>query len=286
MSKKTKGLLFNTVLYAFAFAIGLFLFTKIDDIFLAEAILTASATLVIYIVTCFIPDTSLYDPYWSVAPVIMVLAAMLKYDLWSANGVIIFGVILIWSVRLSINWLTTYKGLLNEDWRYKKYRDKYNAFGFAIINFVGLQYVPTIVVYAGLIPAFFILQNKGFSWWIIPGVIITLTGIALEFFSDRAIHKFLKNNRGQNKTCNISLWKYSRHPNYLGEMTFWTGIFVSFVALNPSIWYFGLGFISIIMLFLFVSIPMMEKHNLERRVDYVEYQNKTSMLLLLPNKDK
>ena len=39
-----------------------------------------------------------------------------------------------------------------------------------------------------------------------------------------------------------------------------------------------------IALFLFVSIPMMEKHNAERRIDYAEYKEKTSMLLLLPNR--
>ena len=80
------------------------------------------------------------------------------------------------------------------------------------------------------------------------------------------------------------MWKYSRHPNYLGEMSFWTGLYIYFVCLCPQIWYKGLGFVSVIALFFAVSIPLMEKHNAARREDYADYKAKTSLILLLPNK--
>ena len=284
MSEKTKGLLANIALYILAFAIGLIPFSIIENIFLAEAAFTATATLVIYIVTCFIPDTSLYDPYWSVAPPSMLFIAMIKYNYWSINAIILLTAFLIWSIRLTGNWAITYKGLLHEDWRYKMYRDKCSPFGFAVINFVGLQFVPTIVVYAGLIGAFHLLGTEGFSPLILPGIAVMIIGVSLEFVSDRAIHGFLRENKGKNITCDVSIWHYSRHPNYLGEMTFWTGVYIAFVFTLPSIWYFGLGFLLIILLFLTVSIPMMEKHNSERRVDYEEYKERTSVLIPLPNK--
>ncbi|MCR5456778.1 MAG: DUF1295 domain-containing protein [Clostridiales bacterium] len=284
MSKKTNGLLANVVLYILAFAIALIPFCLIDNIFLAEAAFTATATLVIYIVTCFVPDTSLYDPYWSVAPPVMLLIAMIKYNYWSTNAIIILSAFLIWSTRLTGNWVITYKGLLHEDWRYKMYRDKCTPFGFAVINFVGLQFVPTIVVYAGMIGAFNLLGTDGFSPAVIPGITVMILGVSLEFVSDRAIHRFLRENKGQNRTCDVSIWHYSRHPNYLGEMTFWTGVFISFACVLPDIWYFGLGFFLIILLFLTVSIPMMEKHNMERRPDYEEYKARTSVLIPLPNR--
>ncbi|MBO6061484.1 MAG: hypothetical protein J6P98_05140, partial [Clostridia bacterium] len=58
-------------------------------------------------------------------------------------------------------------------------------------------------------------------------------------------------------------------------------MYLYFVALLPSIWYKGLGFLAIVMIFLFISIPMMERHNMERRVDYAEYKAATPMLLPL-----
>ena len=67
-------------------------------------------------------------------------------------------------------------------------------------------------------------------------------------------------------------------------MTFWTGILLAFLGVCPEIWYYGLGFILIIALFLFISIPIMEKHNEERRTDYAQYKKRTSVLLLMPPK--
>ncbi len=284
MSEKNKGLLINLLLYVLALSAGLVPFAYTNDIFLAEAAFTVTATLVIYIVTCFIPDTSLYDPYWSVAPPVMLLAAMVKYDLWSVNAILMFACVILWAIRLTANWAITYHGLCHEDWRYGMFRERHGRFIFALINLFGLQLVPTIVVYAGLVGAFFVLQSDGFTPKIVIGLAVMLTGIALELISDTAIHRFLKDKDHSGRSCNVSVWKYSRHPNYLGEMTFWIGIFLAFIFVSPEIWYYGLGFILIVGLFLFGSIPMMEKHNEEKRTDYLEYKNKTSVLLLLPQR--
>ena len=283
-TEKERGLIINLILYVFAFAVGLVPFYMIRNMFLAEAAFTFTATAVIFIATCIYPDTSLYDPYWSVAPPVMLFAGMIKYHLWSIDAFLILFVILLWAIRLTRNWVYTYKGLGYEDWRYARYRKKLSKTGFVFVNLVGLQYVPTIVVYAGMVNAFFIAQQERFSLWMIPGLIVMLAGVVLEYIADTSIHKFLQDHKGEHITCNISVWKYSRHPNYLGEMTFWTGMYLVFLSLCPDIWYYGLGFLLIILLFLFASIPMMEKHNLERRPDYVQYQAKTSRVLILPVK--
>ncbi|MBO7369050.1 MAG: DUF1295 domain-containing protein [Clostridia bacterium] len=284
MKEKTKGLLVNLLIYLLAFGVGLIPFIFTENIFLAEAYFTLSATFVIYVITFFYPDTSIYDPYWSVAPPVMLLIAMIKYGYWSMNAILLFAGVCIWALRLTINWAITYKGLGHEDWRYANFRKKHNKFVFEIINFFGLQYVPTIVVYAGLVGAFFVLESTEFAPLMLIGIAIMILGSALEYFADTAIHAFLRENKGSMRTCDVAIWKYSRHPNYLGEMTFWVGVFVAFLAVRPDIWYYGLGFLLIELLFMTVSIPMMEKHNLERRPDYVEYKEKTSMLIPLPPK--
>ena len=284
MQAKTKGLLVNLLLYAVAFAIGAVPFSLIDDLLLAEAVFTAAATMVVFIVTCFIPDTSLYDPYWSVAPVVMLLLAMVKYRLFSINAILFFVCVCLWSIRLTGNWALTYKGLCREDWRYRRYREKLSPVGFFLINFAGLQYIPTIVVYLGLIGGFGVLRTEGFDPRLLVGLAVMLIGVALELVSDRAIHRFLREHAGEGRTCDASIWRWSRHPNYLGELTFWLGVFLCYLLTGAGKWYLGLGFLSIFALFLFVSIPMMEKHNLERRSDYEAYRARTSVLIPLPPK--
>ena len=284
MKEKRKGLLIDLVLYAAAFTAAAIPFRAIENIFTATAAFTAVATFIVFLGSCAFSDVSVYDPYWSVAPVVMLLADMLKYRLWNVNAWILLGVFLLWSVRLTGNWYITYKGLRHEDWRYAMYREKYPAPLFLFISFTGLHFVPTIVVYLGFIGAIFSIQKTAFAPLSLLGVLVMLAAVGLELFSDRAIHRFLRESAGERRSCDVSVWRYSRHPNYLGEMSFWTGLFLYFAALCPEKWYCGLGFLSIIALFLIVSIPMMEKHNTARRPDYADYKAKTSMLLLLPNR--
>ena len=284
MKEKTKGVLLDVLVYLLAFGVGLVPFILIDNVFFATAAFTATATLIVFLFSTVFSDVSIYDPYWSVAPIVMILIDMIKYRLYTGNAFVLAALFAIWSVRLTGNWYMTYKGLGHEDWRYAQYRMRYRPLPFHFISFTGLHFIPTIVVYLGFVSAIFAMRVNGFSFLSLIGVCVMLAAVGLEFFSDRAIHRFLREHKGENRTCDVSVWKYSRHPNYLGEMSFWFGAYLFFVAVCPGEWYKGLGFLSIIVLFLVVSIPMMEKHNAERRSDYVAYKARTSMLFLLPNR--
>ncbi len=286
MSEKKKGLLANVCLYVLALGIGMIPYFLVEEMILATGLMTVTATLAIYLVTCFIPDTSLYDPYWSVAPPVLLLLNMIRYGLWNGVSWLFFLTVLVWSVRLTGNWVLTYKGLRHEDWRYAMYRAKCSPFGFAVINLVGLQMVPTVVVFAGLVGPLLAMQEGTFSPWIFAGLFLSLTGVALELVADTVVHAFLKEGKAAGRTCQRSIWKYSRHPNYLGELSFWSGLFFATVAVIPGRWYLGAGVLLVWILFCTVSIPMMEKHNLERRTDYAQYKEQTSPLFLFLPKAK
>ena len=67
------------------------------------------------------------------------------------------------------------------------------------------------------------------------------------------------------------LWGVSRHPNYLGEWSFWFGLWLMGGAQLRS--YSTLGPVLLLLLFLFVSIDLMETRQLKRRGEaYREYQ--------------
>ena len=78
---------------------------------------------------------------------------------------------------------------------------------------------------------------------------------------------------------NIGLWRFSRHPNYLGEILTWWGIFLTGLSYGMEYLWTGIGTLCITVMFAFVSIPLMEKH-LEKRKDwYGEYRQKIPALL-------
>jgi steroid 5-alpha reductase family enzyme len=78
---------------------------------------------------------------------------------------------------------------------------------------------------------------------------------------------------------NKGLWRYSRHPNYFGEVSFWWGLYFFGLAANASYWWTIAGPIAITLLFLFISIPMMDKRSKERRPEYAEHMKKISALV-------
>ena len=81
------------------------------------------------------------------------------------------------------------------------------------------------------------------------------------------------------------LWKYSRHPNYLGEVSFWFGIYIFALASElASLWLLACPSV-MLALFVFISCPMMDNRSLKKRPDYKEYMDKTPQLIMWFVKD-
>ena len=72
-----------------------------------------------------------------------------------------------------------------------------------------------------------------FSSTTIIGIIIFIIGFTIEIIADSQKTKFRAMDDNKDKFISIGLWKYSRHPNYLGEIILWLGIsLISFSSLK------------------------------------------------------
>ena len=285
MSKLSKipSLIIIGIIYVFALAGGYLLARLLPvDLTLRLFLADIFATVIVYVFSVIFKNTSVYDPYWSVAPWVLILIAMIEMKSFSVPIVILFGAFSLWSWRLTWNWVITFKNMAHEDWRYAKYRESYPRIIFEVINFIGLQMMPTLVVFGGLWP-FILLVEQGSNYLAIVGAAIIIFGTSLEFFADHQMHQFL-NETVEKKVCQKGLWNYSRHPNYLGEISVWFGLAITHIIQYPTQWYIDLLFIAIVLLFNFISIPLMEKRQLQRRPDYENYRKTTSTLLLLPKR--
>jgi len=90
--------------------------------------------------------------------------------------------------------------------------------------------------------------------------------------------QFVKTRKHKEEVLQTGLWKYSRHPNYFGEIAMWWGIFVIALPL-PYTWVAMFGPLTITLLLVFVSgVPMLEKRY-EGNAEYAEYQKRTSVLV-------
>lgn len=272
---------FVTLIYALLFIIGVILYFKLPFENLVYKLLAIDVvlTVLIAIVGLLVKNDSMYDPYWSLIPFLMLIYWIDATHIQEFNTRIFIMIILVswWSWRLTYNWIRGWKGIKHEDWRYIDLRKKTKAF-YPLVSFLGIQLFPTLIVFAAALPMESVFtSSETINTSDIIGGILMLTGILLEIFADIQMHEFHINPDNKGNVINIGLWKYSRHPNYLGEISFWWGIYVLSLATNPPAYYIS-GAIAITLLFLFISIPMMEKR-MESKIDFAAYKKRTPILI-------
>jgi steroid 5-alpha reductase family enzyme len=110
---------------------------------------------------------------------------------------------------------------------------------------------------------------------------VTATAIAIEAAADQQLRRFARGPALHARLVDRGLWRYSRHPNYLGEIGFWWGLWLFGLAAAPARWWTVVGPIAMVLLFTFISVPMMDRRSLERRPAYAEYMRRVPALLPL-----
>ena len=286
-----------TVVYALAFAVGLLVFRSLSNsgwhhlwqLFVADV----AATVVVWFFGLLFRNVSVYDPYWSVFPPLAFLFWTFYTHTWSVPVIMLLVASWYWGWRLTRNWVITFKGLGYEDWRYTQYRKLHPLF-FHLLNLFGLNLMPTVVVFGAMLPGlmmyewgFTFQEAFGFcaegdssllvtTFYLCFGFLVCIAAATLQLIADKQIHDFRAANPGQ--YCNVGLWKHGRHPNYFGEIMFWWGVWLMYCVLGGIDWLIC-GPIAMTLLFVCVSVPLMEKRQLQNKPGYAEYQKRTRMFI-------
>mmetsp|Transcript_11911 Transcript_11911/g.33692 ORF Transcript_11911/g.33692 Transcript_11911/m.33692 type:complete len:343 (+) Transcript_11911:157-1185(+) len=258
------------------------------------------ATVVVWLAGIAVNNTSTYDPYWSVyTPLAYCFFVLEEVNLKERDvplaRVILLGVSCwVWAIRLTLNWARDFTGVNHEDFRYVSLRNEsFRAKGhpkalyWILGSFCALMLVPTILVYLGTVPVFFAL-SKGveddgaspFNPLDIIACCVSVGAALIQFVADEQMRRFRKSEHAAGTVMETGLWRYSRHPNYFGEIMFWFGLYLHALAADAaSFWFTGAGFLAMLLLMLFASIPMMEKRSLQRRPEYARTIETTSRLV-------
>ncbi len=240
-----------------------------------------AATAVVFAVSVAVGNASLYDPYWSVAPAVIVVAWLIASGGMSGRPVLVVVLVLVWAVRLTANWASSWRGLGHEDWRYVSIRGRTSGrVPWWLVNLTGIQLLPTLVVFAGLLavwPAVTVRAPLG----PLDAVAVAVTGaaIAVEAVADAQLRRFTGDPANRGRVADRGLWRYSRHPNYLGEICFWWGMWLFGLAAAPSWWWTVAGPAAMVLLFTFVSVPLMDRRSLDRRPAYADHMRRVPALL-------
>ena len=252
------------------------------DLFVADLV----ATLVIFAFSRAYRNSSFYDAYWSVLPPLFAL-----YWYWShaASGIdpvrawLVIALVWLWGLRLTANWAVHWGGLHHEDWRYPLVRERAGRAALWA-DLAGIHVFPTIQVFLGCLPVYAVMSrgHAGFGALDALALAVTLGAILIETVADLQLHAFIARKQA-GAFITSGLWRWSRHPNYLGELGFWWGLMLFGLAAAPLQWWWIVpGALTMTGMFAFASIPFMDRRSVERRPGYAEHMRRVPALLPWP----
>jgi steroid 5-alpha reductase family enzyme len=284
-TSKRYSILFIIVIYVIAFLVVYCVFPLLAfsqtmiNLFIADVI----ATVVIFIFSMIFSNSSVYDPYWSVIPPVLAVYLMIIFPGGNqTRQLVITALVLFWGIRLTFNWLRGWQGLRHQDWRYTSIAEKTGKWYWPV-SFLGIHFMPTLIVFVGCLPLWFTLSAPSpFNVYDVLAALFTILAILTEWIADEQLHRFRKKDN-RDAFIQSGLWRYSRHPNYLGEISFWGGMFLFVLSSSGCRSFTGywtlVGPIFMIVLFTLISIPLMEKRNKASKPGYTEYIKKVPSLL-------
>lgn len=282
MDKKYTSMLMIIAIYLVTLVIGVFAFFLFNSYGLMMRLLISDLimTLMIWVFSLILKNASLYDPYWSVIPPLLLLGAALHLNILSSLSVIWLVLALsIWSIRLTYNWASLWDGFHHMDWRYEKIR-RVSPKLYPLSNLLAIQLFPTVIVFIQMIGAVSFMENQtSLNFYMFLGGLIIIISSIIQLISDEQMKRFKQAHRGERACIEEGLWKYSRHPNYFGEVMVWWGVYLFYFGTFKTLDLVILAPIAMTGLFLFISIPWMEKKILETRPEYKDYQSRVSMLI-------
>ena len=269
-----------TAIYAAAALAGIAVFLALPDIHIFWRILAGdlAATVFVYLTGVVLRNASVYDPYWSVAPLVILTGVALGFGKADAGTLLLLLAVWYWGIRLTLNWAHTFKNLATQDWRYDGFKQKYPRL-FQIISLFGINLLPTAVVFFCLLPGVVFLQESAFNILTLSGFAVCVSAASLQLLADIQMHRFRRRNAGRRLIIRDGLWKHARHPNYLGEILMWWGVYLIMLSAAPQMWALGAGALVNTLMFLFISIPMADKRNRRERRGFDEYLRETNSLL-------
>jgi len=236
---------------------------------------------IFWIVATRIKKLWLADIAWSSGFFIVYLVV---YIINKSGGIVqnlILIMLFFWGLRLT-SYLTI-RNYNKEDFRYENLKNKYGSQWLkkSYLRIFLLQAFVLILVNSASIIATVNVKSNSITPINYLAATIWILGFLIESIADLQLYKFKSHSINQGKVMNRGLWKYSRHPNYLGEILMWTGIFILILPLQYGL----IGVISPVMITVFLlkisGINLLEK-KLKQKPEFETYKSETPALIPNP----
>lgn len=107
------------------------------------------------------------------------------------------------------------------------------------------------------------------------GLAVWAIGMFFEAVGDAQLARFKSKPWNQGQVMDTGLWRYTRHPNYFGDLLVWWGIFIVAATSTGGKASFAGPVLMTVLLLKVSGVPLIERH-LERRPGYADYVERTN----------
>ena len=253
-------------------------------------ILMILISILIWITTLLTKNYSWVDRLWSILPVFhsfyfsLVPLACGQINHLGSRQIIMLSLIFLWGARLTYNyWRKGGYSKGHEDYRWSYVRSKINSIQFQILNIVFICFLQNVLLFWMATP-FLLTNNSDLNFIDIIATILFILSLLLESVADQQQWIFHQNKKqsllkDKDQFYTDGLFKYSRHPNFFGELSLWWNVYLFSVAstgvcVNWTI--YGAGFLTLLFQF---STNLTEEISKGKYPDYSEYQKSTSRII-------
>ena len=252
-------------------------------IFLIQSLVIFVYALTWFIVALVKNRNDVADIAWGGGVICEGLTAFLVQGTSKARAILVLLLVVVWGARLMLHISIRNRGK-PEDRRYKAWREEWGS-SFLARTFLQVFLLQGFLLLVISLPVTLVISRSGpgLNMLDAAGFCIWLCGFLFEAVGDYQLLQFKKNPANKGKIMKYGLWRYTRHPNYFGEVTLWWGIFLICLAVPGSMWTI-IGPLTITWLILKVSgTPLLEKRYVDNP-EYAEYIKGTSSFFPLPPK--
>ena len=238
----------------------------------------------IFVLAWIKKDNSIVDIVWGIGFLMVALLTFFVKIAFVTRHILVTSMIIVWGIRLATHITIRNRGR-GEDFRYAKWRRDWGKW-FVIRSFFQIFMLQGILLLIISYPVMLINHSAeaGIMFLDIAGLFIWLIGFLFEAVGDYQLSKFKGKAENKGKVMTLGLWKYTRHPNYFGEVAMWWGIFLIALSVKNG-WTAIVSPLMITFLLLKVSgITMLEKKYAGNK-EFQEYAQRTSVFFpWLPKK--
>ncbi|OPZ77515.1 MAG: 3-oxo-5-alpha-steroid 4-dehydrogenase [Actinobacteria bacterium ADurb.Bin444] len=224
-------------------------------------------------------DAGIVDSFWGLGLVVSAVVFFIFSGGFETRKILVLVLVAVWGLRLSF-YIFRRSFARPEDPRYQSMRAERGTSFWWVSYFqvFVLQGITMWIVSVCLVAAQNGSAAERLTGWDFAGIVIWLAGFLFESVSDGQLARFKRNPENQGRVLDRGLWRYTRHPNYFGEVLVWWGYYLLAVAAGGW-WTFFSPIVMTVLILRVSGVTRLEKRQAQTKPDYQDYVESTSVFV-------